>query len=104
MVYNFNFALKDSFSRRTIDLRNYISVIQATANTYNIICSKVKNKKHIKIVVYANYLEITLLSQKALNTKYVGIALRLFSQILVQQYGFIRWCTNSNPKKLFVTI
>lgn len=103
-AYDINFVFKDEHYRANVNLINYTNQIQSAVRLYNLTCSKVYNKKQIDVTVHQSYLEIHLLTEKELEMKYAGIAVRKLSEILVQQYGFLQMCTQSNTsnRKLFI--
>ncbi len=103
-LYKKSFILKDLKQRKIVDFRIYTNALNSAVVIYNSICAKTPNKKHISVTIYHNRLDFDIQSHKQLNLKYVGVALRLFSQILVQNYSFLPFCTNTNPRKLFITI
>ncbi|MBU3131974.1 hypothetical protein KPL40_05875 [Clostridium gasigenes] len=102
-IYYKTFMLKDILKRSTVNFFHFASSIHSTEKEYNLICGRTINQKYITVTIYVDCLEFVILSQNSLEQKYVGIALRLFSQILVKNYGFLSICTNSNPRKLFIT-
>lgn len=101
--YKKTFKLKNLQQQQTVNFLLYKVAIDSTVDIYNNVCARTPNKKHIVVSIYKDRLDFDIQSEKELNPKYVGIALRFFSQILVQNFGFLAFCTNTNPKKLFVT-
>ncbi|CAB1254263.1 conserved protein of unknown function [Ruminococcaceae bacterium BL-6] len=101
--YKKTFVLKDLQQRQSVNFLLYTVPINSAVAIYNNICGRTTNIKHITVNIHHHHLDFDIQSQKPLNPKYVGIALRLFSQILVQNYNFLPYCTNENPRKLFVT-
>lgn len=98
------FVLKNAQQRQFVNLLLYASNINSAVAKYNNICARsATNRKHIAVNIYHKHLAFDIQSQKPLNPNYVGITLRLFSQILVQNYNFLSFCTNTNPRKLFIT-
>lgn len=101
--YKKTFILKDLNQRNSVNFSHYTTSIITTVSIYNNICSRTPNFKHISVVIHNKRLDFDIQSQKQLSPKYVGIALRLFSQILVNNYGFLPFCTSSDPRKLFIS-
>lgn len=101
--YKKTFMLKNLQQQQIVNFLLYAVAINSTVAIYNNVCARTPNRKHIVVIIYKDRLDFDIQSEKPLNPKYVGITLRLFSQILVQNYGFLPFCTNSNPRKLFIT-
>lgn len=101
--YTKSFKLKDKFHRTSTDLLLYSTDINAAVDKYNQKCRNTPNKKYIEVDIDHNSLDFKIQSEKVLRPKYIGIALKLFSQILVDEYRFLSLTTNSNPKKLFIS-
>ena len=105
MPYHYHkiFKLKDVHWYKNINLILYTKDIRSAEKKYNSICARTRNRKNITITISSDHLDFHIISQKPLKPKYIGVALKLFSQILVQNSNFYSFCTNTNPKKLFVT-
>jgi hypothetical protein len=101
--YKKTFVLKNSKERYKVNLLSYQKQIDDAVDKYNNVSNNSLNRKHIDVTILNDSLQFNIKSQRQLNPKYLGLSLRLFSQILVEDHGFISLCTDTNPKKLFIT-
>lgn len=101
--YKKTFMLKDEKQREKMDFFEYTNAIRLAERQYNERFANAKNAKHITIVVLKNRLDINVLSKNPLQLRYVGNALQFFSHILVEQFGFLKYCVNKESRRLFIS-
>lgn len=106
MQYNYQVCFRLKNTDAVCNLSSFKSQINNAISVYNHISNKSKNKKHISsFCVSPNDLTINFSSQKKLRQGYEALAIQLLSKILVtKKYGFLNYCTQQYPKKLFVSI
>lgn len=97
------FVLKNARKRQSVNFLLYKKQINTAESIYNTTCMNSLNKKQITVTIFKNHLEFDIISHNQLNSKYMGLSLKLFSQILVERCGFLSLCTTSDPRKLFVS-
>lgn len=101
--YELKFVLYDNKKQDNINFFQNASKIRLAERDYNEKFENVQRAKHINVIIKSNFLRIFLTSQNEIDKKYAACCLQYFSQILVENHGFLRFCTG-DTRRLFTAI